>query len=212
MTSTLILLFRIAMLLLMAYTVYTFVRAARKKGYWLPKERKDWKDLFGDAFTLAAGVFVLFMLKNNYEAPIQSVMSAKDETVAGISYIDVSDRQTKRLSDLKGKVVLLNIWATWCPPCRREMPDLDKLEQEYGSKGFAVVALSDEDIETVSLFQKENQNKFSLGIFASMPASIAGIGTRPVSILIDTNGNVVDMVVGARGFNFFQGWVKKHLP
>lgn len=212
MTSSLILLFRIAMLLLMAYTVFTFVRAALKKGYWLPKERKDWKDLFGDAFTLAAGVFVLFMLKNNYEAPIESVMSAKDETVVGISYFDVSDRQTKRLSDLKGKVVLLNIWATWCPPCRREMPDLNKLEQEYGRKGFAVVALSDEDIETVSLFQKENQYTFSLGIFASMPASIAGIGTRPVSILIDKNGHVVDMVVGARGFNFFQGWVKKHLP
>lgn len=212
MTSTLILWFRIAMLLLMAYTVYTFVRAALKKGYWLPKERKDWKDLFGDAFTLAAGVFVLIMLKNNYEAPIESVMSAKDETVAGISYIDVSDRQTKSLSDLKGKVVLLNIWATWCPPCRREMPDLDKLEREYSPKGLVVVALSDEDIETVNLFQKEHQYRFPLGIFSSMPASIAGISTRPVSMLIDTNGNVVDMVVGARGFNFFQGWVKKHLP
>ena len=122
------------------------------------------------------------------------------------------DGQTKRLSEKKGKVVLLNIWATWCPPCRREMPYLDKLEREYSQKGLAVVALSDEDMETVSIFQKEHQYRFTLGIFSSMPASIAGIGTRPVSILIDRNGKVLDMVVGARGFNFFEGWVKKHLP
>jgi thiol-disulfide isomerase/thioredoxin len=212
MTSTLILWFRIAVLLLMAYTVFTFIRAARKRDHWIPKERKEWKDLFGDAFTLAAAVFVLFMLKNNYEAPIESVMSAKDEAATNITFIDVADGRTKRLFEQKGKVVLLNIWATWCPPCRREMPDLDKLEREYSSKGLTVVALSDEDMETVSIFQKENQYRFTLGIFSSMPASIAGIGTRPVSILIDKNGKVLDMVVGARGFNFFEGWVKKHLP
>lgn len=47
-----------------------------------------------------------------------------------------------KLSDWKGRVVLLNVWATWCPPCRKEMPTLDKLQAELGGDQFAVVALS----------------------------------------------------------------------
>ncbi len=47
-----------------------------------------------------------------------------------------------KLSDWKGKIVLLNVWATWCPPCRKEMPTLDRLQMELGGDHFAVVALS----------------------------------------------------------------------
>jgi thiol-disulfide isomerase/thioredoxin len=118
---------------------------------------------------------------------------------------------SKKLSDFKGRVVVLNIWATWCPPCRREMPDLDKLEKAYASSGLTVIALSDEDMATVKQYASEQPFQFSMGTFTIIPDVIADIGTRPVSILIDKKGQVADMVVGARGFGFFESWIKKYL-
>jgi len=56
-----------------------------------------------------------------------------------------SAKQEKTLADYKGKVVLLNVWATWCEPCRVEMPSIEKLHREFGPRGLAVVAISVDD-------------------------------------------------------------------
>jgi len=75
------------------------------------------------------------------------------------------------LSALRGKVVLVNFWATWCPPCRREMPDLDKLNARFANQGLVVLSISDEDQAKVAPF-------------------IASSGYRPV-VLLD-HGDVVE--------------------
>jgi peroxiredoxin len=59
------------------------------------------------------------------------------------------------LRDLKGKVVLVNFWATWCPPCRKEMPDLQALYDKYRHQGFLVLSISDEDAAKVQPFIRE---------------------------------------------------------
>ncbi len=211
MTSTLIFWFRIAAILLMAYTVYTFVKAALKRKYWIPKNNKDVKDLLGDAFTLAAGVFVLFMLQKNYQEPMDRIMATQQKPFPDLQFTDAGTGTVKKLSDYKGRIVVLNIWATWCPPCRREMPDLDKLEKTFANSGLSVIALSDEDPQTVNQYISEHSFTFTTGTFNTMPEEISKVGTRPVSILIDKNGQVADMVVGARGYGFFEGWVNKFL-
>jgi peroxiredoxin len=61
------------------------------------------------------------------------------------------------LSSLKGKVVLVNFWATWCPPCRKEMPDLETLSHRFASQGLVVLAISDEDAGKVSPFLAEHK-------------------------------------------------------
>ena len=54
-----------------------------------------------------------------------------------------------RLKSLPGKVVLVNFWATWCPPCRKEMPDLDALYRRFKDQGFVILAISDEEADKV---------------------------------------------------------------
>jgi len=63
---------------------------------------------------------------------------------------------------LRGKVILVNFWATWCPPCRKEMPDLDSLYQRFKDRGFVVLALSDEDAGKVKPFIAERNISYPI--------------------------------------------------
>ncbi len=75
----------------------------------------------------------------------------------------LSDLQGKawHLQELRGKVVLVNFWATWCPPCRKEMPDLDALYNKFKDQGFVVLAISDEETAKVSPYIAEHKDQLS---------------------------------------------------
>ena len=165
----------------------------------------------GDLISLAFGAFAWYVIETNFQAPIDAVMQERDRSLEGLRYTDARTGAERSLGEMRGKVVLLNIWATWCPPCRREMPDLHRIDSSYSERGAAVVALSDEEPQTVRQFLDTHGYRFTTGTFASMPPAISSIGTRPVTILIDRDGRVADMVVGARGYEFFKGWVEKEL-
>jgi thiol-disulfide isomerase/thioredoxin len=104
------------------------------------------------------------------------------------------------LSGLKGKVILLNIWATWCAPCREEMPGLDKLQAELGSDKFEVLALAVDKsgIEWARKFLA-NIKAEKLGVYADPTAQE---GTRlkvigmPTTILVNANGLEVGRLIG----------------
>ena len=64
--------------------------------------------------------------------------------VPEMTFVQVSNGEVRHLSDFRGKVLLVNLWATWCPPCRRELPTLNRLQDALGSRGLVVVTLSDE--------------------------------------------------------------------
>lgn len=70
-------------------------------------------------------------------------LSSERKPVAMAEFRDAADRPAT-LADFRGKVVLVNLWATWCPPCREEMPSLDRLQAARGGKDFAVVAIAQE--------------------------------------------------------------------
>lgn len=151
---------------------------------------------------IAGGVCILFVLQSqNYspQAPVQPTASvgrpAPDFTLPNLSKEMVS------LADFKGKVVLLNIWATWCPPCVEEMPSMQRLYQTLKAEGLEILAVSiDTDgADAVAPFMEEHKLSFpALTDTRGLMKRLYRPTGVPESHIIDRNGNVVDKVIGPR--------------
>ncbi|MBI2468157.1 MAG: redoxin domain-containing protein [Candidatus Rokubacteria bacterium] len=109
-----------------------------------------------------------------------------------------------RLSDLRGKVVLLNFWATWCVPCRTEMPTIEDLFQRYREQGLEVLAVNLDMLSTagVEAFVKEVAVTFRVILDPAWSTARAyNVTALPTTYLIDRSGNVVVREVGERNWN-----------
>ena len=101
------------------------------------------------------------------------------------------DEKTQSLSDQKGKVVLVNIWATWCPSCRAEMPKLDRLYQEHKGEGLIVFGLSVEDAATQRKCVAQIPVSYPLLTYeCEIPAFYQEVAAYPVTFLIDRRGRL----------------------
>jgi peroxiredoxin len=108
------------------------------------------------------------------------------------------------LSDLKGKKVFLNFWATWCPPCKAEMPEIEKLYQETKNSDLVIVAIEiGEPLDTVKPFIDSNKYNFKVLLDSDQSVSSKyNISAIPTSYFIDADGNIVSKSVG--GMNIDQ--------
>ena len=96
-----------------------------------------------------------------------------------------------RLADHDGKVVLVNVWATWCGPCRREMPDLERLYQSRKGDGLMIFGLSTEGVEIQSTFAEEVTVSYPLlTIQGEVPEIFSATARYPANFLIDREGNL----------------------
>ena len=101
------------------------------------------------------------------------------------------DGRTYRLSDEKGKVVLVNRWATWCGPCRVEMPELDRIYQEKKSLGLVVFGLSDQDVSEQKKFLQKTAVAYPMLTMGSgVPGFYRDVAKFPASFLIDREGRL----------------------
>ncbi|HTT24170.1 MAG TPA: TlpA disulfide reductase family protein [Candidatus Sulfotelmatobacter sp.] len=97
----------------------------------------------------------------------------------------------QRLADHKGEVVLVNIWATWCAPCRAEMPVLDRLYRERKDRGFVVLGMSDESIASQKRYLKEVSVSYPLlALTRDVPSLYRDIARYPEMFLIDRKGRL----------------------
>ena len=126
----------------------------------------------------------------------------------------VPDGRTVTLSSLRGKAVVVNFWATWCGPCKIEMPWLVDLQKKYGDKGLQIVGITkdDSDEATIAKFtQKMGVNYTILVGNQQVQDSYGGVGGLPTSFFLDRSGKVVHEIIGLDSESKFEDAIKKAL-
>ncbi len=136
---------------------------------------------------------------NHNLTPVKRVIPASNFSLLNM------DEEKKNLSDYRGKVVLLNFWATWCPPCIREMPSMERLHQQIGGADFNVIAVNQmEDMDQVFAFTGQLETDLSFEILFDSQSKVSqtyAVRGLPTTYLIDKQGNIRYRAVGGREFN-----------
>jgi peroxiredoxin len=111
--------------------------------------------------------------------------------------------QRFRLAEQRGRVVLVNFWATWCPPCREEMPSMERLWRRHRDRGFVLLAISlDADPKVVPPFVKQYGLTFPVALDPGLDVANAyGVRALPASFIVDRGGLVAALALGPRNWD-----------
>jgi thiol-disulfide isomerase/thioredoxin len=160
---------------------------------------------------IAAGMlyFGMHMARRSGPTPrIAKSSPAPDFTLESL------DGKNMRLSDLRGKAVLLNFWATWCGPCKIETPWLVELQNQYGSQGLQVigVAMDDSGKEDIAKFAKDMGVNYPVLLGKeAVGDAYGGVPALPESFFIGRDGKIVDKIIGLKGKAEIEDSIKKAL-
>ena len=133
-------------------------------------------------------------------SPAKTAQATKDHAAPDWQLADLDGKPIK-LSDFKGKVVVLNFWATWCPPCRKEIPTLVALQKDYGPQGVVVVGVSLDGggPSAVQAFASKMGIEYPIAIGSEELAAAYGVQAIPTTFIIDRAGNVIGEHQGDTG-------------
>ncbi len=154
-------------------------------------------------------------LEFSNQVAIEGDIPAPDFTFPGL------DGKMVSLSDYKGKVVLVNIWATWCPPCIAEMPSMEKLYHKFKGENFEILAVSIDEtgLKAVAPFMKKTRLTFPALIDSKGAIkSVYRITAIPESFIVDKQGLLIKKIVGPldwaspQVFRFFSSLIQKPTP
>lgn len=187
----------------------------RKNKYHLPRGIFGWLSAVLSLFFIVLSVLAfvgITMVKPHTGMILQQFEEIKGGKAPNLSFKLVSDDTEHDISEYFGNVILVNIWATWCPPCLKEMPDLNRLQKVYADEGLTVIALSDESRETVLDYAKQYPFDFLSGYVDVFEWARDDLGSvRPVTFLIDKKGIIQEYFTGAYSYDFFESKVKQFL-
>ncbi|MEX0599457.1 MAG: TlpA disulfide reductase family protein, partial [Rhodothermales bacterium] len=131
------------------------------------------------------------------------------------TFTHVETQETGRLSDYRGRVVLINWWATWCAPCLEELPALNELQRKYADQGLTVLTISDESRATLVDFENDLPLETVAGYVvgdADLPDPFRRtLQIRPTSYVIDRDGIIRDFVLGAQDLPTFERMISPYI-
>ena len=195
--------------------IYILVRPNARP---VPQGAVQWTGTLMSGVLIALGV-ALGVLTYQIEQQAQVELTppvAGSETVdlpaENFTFTLLDSGEEVALTDYRGQVVLLNFWATWCPPCLTELPALNRLQREYGDDGLVVVTISDEDPATIRDFAEEEIELHTVSGFVTAPEELPQpfvqmLAGRPMSYIVDREGRVRQVILGERDFAAFETMV-----
>jgi len=148
---------------------------------------------------------------------IESVSKAEKGKAVNFTWKDGS--KSVKYSDIaKGKVVFLNFWGTWCPPCRREIPDIVEIAKDLAKKDFVVIGIpleksADQAVTNVKNFAEKNGIQYInvIDLKRQLDEAYGGISGVPTTFIIDKKGNITETIVGMRDKATFMQYINKVL-
>lgn len=169
------------------------------------KEKSEVKDLQSNSETTQDNQLAASGKSNVRVLTVSSVDKAVKGKAVNFTWME-NGKKHSFAEYTKGKVVLLNFWATWCPPCRMEIPDIIALDKELPNKDFAVVAVAldnkgnlEQIQELVNGFAKSKDMSYPIFLPTQDIISPYGdIHSIPTTFIIDRQGNIAEKIVGAR--------------
>jgi len=148
---------------------------------------------------VAAVALGLGMFAGHWRTTPEAPNGMTPERIYSSTFLDL-DSRPQPLERWKDQVVVLNFWATWCPPCRSEIPDFIKVQAKYAGKGFTFVGIALDERDKVADFAKEFGVNYPLLIGGSEGFGFANtLGSRgalPFSVVLDRKGNIVATQLG----------------
>jgi peroxiredoxin len=146
-------------------------------------------------------------------SPLKPSLPSGDDMIAAPSFtLTDIDGKSVSLSDFREKIVVLDFWATWCPPCKREIPDFIDLQKEYGQRGVQFVGIALDEPGRVQAFARQNGMNYPVLLGTnSIVSEYGGIEGIPTTFVIDKKGNVVTKFEGDRPRQVFEAEIKKLL-
>jgi cytochrome c biogenesis protein CcmG/thiol:disulfide interchange protein DsbE len=168
--------------------------------------------LIGVVAAAAIGLGIYFLL-DAFPRGHPAAKIELDSTAPDFSLPDLTGGQF-RLSGNRGKVVLLDFWATWCDPCREEIPGFVALQNKYGTQGLQVVGVSmDDSPEPVREYQERFRTNYPIVMGnAKIGELYGGILGLPIAFVIGRDGRILAKHVGATNISVFENEFVKLLP
>lgn len=194
----------------------------KSERYW-PQDGFQWLSSALSAGAVVCGLAVLIMGSqtpvnigsSTIASPDEILEMDLDQDAENFGFNLVKNGWESTLDVYKGKVVIINVWATWCGPCLEEIPHLNRLQEAYRDDGLVVISLSDEARSELQAFEEllpmDSETGYADGS-KRMPKAIQEAFTiRPTSYIVDRNGRYRKYILGARDYAYFENAIQPYL-
>jgi len=145
---------------------------------------------------LLIGMLVLLITTQCSNSKTTENNSVENNFAAGILLADLNSKEIK-LSDYKGKAIILNVWATWCKPCIKELPSMEVLQDNLDPNEFTLLFASDEEVKRINKFIDKNSYDLNFISLLSSPESL-GIFSLPTTFIISKEGKLLVTESGSK--------------
>lgn len=157
---------------------------------------------------LIVAIIIFYMIS---PPSVQHPSSTTNAEAPSFTLSDI-DGHSVSLSNYRGKVIILDFWAPWCPPCRREIPDFISLQNQYASQGLQIIGIGLDQPNNVASFVQEHGINYPVVVGSNAITNLyGGISGIPTTFVIDRRGNIINKFEGFTNRSIFEEEIKKLL-